>query len=137
MRSSCSKCGMHIESPWSFCPHCGASAKQAELIPREHQRVPVIGAFSGVLLGAAVAPVLIIVGCMLCLTGLGAFVGVPLILAGILAPIAGPLFGSTMVAGKCPWCGTSVSCMSHCSDFACPACDRRIAVNKHELIRAG
>ncbi len=136
MSAPCSKCGLRLESPWSFCPHCGAAAGQEKPAPREHEKVPVKGAFSGIVLGVVVAPALIIVGAMLCLTGLGAFVGVPMIIAGVLSPLAGPLFGATAVVGKCPWCNASVSCMSHCRNFACPECARRIAVKKHELMRA-
>jgi len=136
MNAPCKKCGLSLEPPWSFCPHCGAAATYTAPTPREHERVPVKGAFSGMVLGLVLAPVLIIVGCMLCLTGLGAFAGVPMIIAGILSPLAGPVFGSTTVVGKCPWCGASVSCLSHCRDFACHACNRRIAVKKHELLRA-
>jgi hypothetical protein len=43
---------------------------------------------------------MIIAGIMLCLTGLGAFLGVPLIIGGIIAPLAGPLFGMGVVKGK-------------------------------------
>lgn len=136
MSAPCPKCGLHLESPWDFCPHCGAAAERSRPIPREHEKAPVKGAFSGIVLGIVVAPVLIIVGVMLCLTGLGAFAGIPMIVAGVLAPLAGPLFGSTTVVGKCPWCDAPVSCLSHNRDFICPACAGRIAVKKHELMRA-
>ena len=136
MNSPCTQCGMLLETPWTFCPHCGAAANHKRAEPREHANPPVKGAFSGVVLGVIVAPVLIIVGVMLCLTGLGAFAGVPMIIAGIFAPLAGPVFGSSTVVGKCPWCGTSVSCLSHSHDFACHACAQRIAVKNHGLMKA-
>ena len=93
MNGTCSKCGMRMESPWSFCPQCGTAStheSQEAAVPEQHEQPPVKGAFSGLFLGVIVAPVLIIVGAMLCLTGLGAFVGVPMIIVGALSPLLGP-----------------------------------------------
>ena len=66
------------------------------------------GAFSGMALGMIAAPLMIVVGIMLCMTGWGLFFGVPVIIGGILAPLAGPLFGMGERKGKCPTCGTLV-----------------------------
>jgi hypothetical protein len=43
--------------------------------------------------GFVAVPPLLIVGSLLCLTGLDAFLGVPMIIAGVLAPLAGALYG--------------------------------------------
>jgi predicted RNA-binding Zn-ribbon protein involved in translation (DUF1610 family) len=94
------------------------------------------GGLSGLFLGLIAAPVLIIVGGMICLTGLGVFLGVPLIVAGICAPIIGPLLGVNALHGKCPWCGAKVSGVGLFDRFSCPTCGKHIVVRKRELMRA-
>ena len=66
--------------------------------PGEIEHAPMEGPFSGLLFGVLAAPILIIVGTLLCLTGLGAILGVPMILAAILAPLLGPLLGAVDAA---------------------------------------
>ena len=107
-------------------------------VPREHQKAPVRGAFGGMLFGVLAAPVLIIVGGMLCLTWLGAIAGIPMILAGVIAPLAGPLLGMGELKGPCPWCEAPVSCLGLMDGFSCPSCGKRIAVRNHhrELAKA-
>lgn len=141
MNRSCLKCGRQIEPPWSFCPHCGAATgheAMRKFVPREHQKAPVKGAFGGMLLGLLAAPVLIIVGGMLCLTWLGAIAGIPMILAGIIAPLAGPMLGMGELKGNCPWCDAPVRCLGLFDGFSCPSCGKRIAVRNHhrELAKA-
>ena len=75
----------------------------------DHKKAPVKGAFSGLFLGLLSAPVLLISGGMICLTGLGIVLGIPLIIAGICAPLIGSLMGLNALNGKCPWCGADVS----------------------------
>ncbi|MGB6719269.1 MAG: hypothetical protein WBE72_00625 [Terracidiphilus sp.] len=139
MNGPCAKCGVHLESPWKFCPQCGAEAAhepQAAAKPAEHEKASVKAAFGGLFLGMIVVPVLLIVGTMLCLTGLGAFLGVPMIIAGILSPLAGPMLGITEVRGKCPWCGVPVNSIAQIDAFVCHSCSKRIAVKSRTLVRA-
>jgi len=138
MNGTCTKCGAHLSAPWKFCPGCGAAiAPEAnpELLPAE--KAPVKEAFSGLYLGAVVGPAMLITGGMLCLTGLGVFLGVPLIIGGILAPLAGPLVGMTSLKGKCPWCGEPVSSLNAKGNFACEACGKRVAVQDHRFVALG
>ena len=140
MTSKCVKCGAHMDPAWSYCSRCGAAnpdvaGRKAE--PRKHERSPVRNAFGGLLFGVLVAPVCIIVGGMLCLTGLGAFAGVPLIILGILAPLIGPILGFNEIKGNCPWCGTKInSILNHSQDFPCPNCGKEIAIRDKELQKA-
>jgi zinc-ribbon domain len=139
MTELCPKCGAHLSSPWRFCPDCGTaipSRAQEQASGTEIEKAPVKGAFSGLLFGLIVAPVFIIVGGMLCCTGLGAFLGVPMIVAGILAPILGPMIGIGEPKGKCPWCGTTVSNVVNAPGFDCHVCHKRITVQDHRFVRA-
>jgi DNA-directed RNA polymerase subunit RPC12/RpoP len=140
MTGTCSKCAAHLELPWKFCPHCGTTSTQeiqtqAPAHP-EPEKPPVKSAFSGLLLGFIAAPVLIIYGGMICLTGLGVFLGVPMIIAGVCAPLIGSMMGLNALKGKCPWCGEWVSGVGIFDRFSCPACSKRIVVKKHEMLRA-
>lgn len=102
MEPVCSHCGERLEPNWIFCARCSARVPAAE--PKQQHEppepAPVTGAFSGLYFGLIAAPVMVIVGSMLCLTGLGAFLGIPMIIGGILAPLAGPMLGMGAAKGK-------------------------------------
>ena len=137
MKESCGKCGTHLELPWSYCPLCGTASPHEQTAPAEHEPAPTKRAFSGLLFGFIVAPVCIIVGTMLCLTGLGAFLGIPMIVAGALSPLLGPMLGLDTHAGKCPWCGAKVSIVPLVDAFHCEECHRKISVKNHgDMVRA-
>lgn len=104
MTDLCMQCGEHLASPAIFCARCGARVSRLETktdkVP-EHlaaEKAPVKGAFSGLYFGLIAAPLLLVVGIMLCLTGLGIVFGLPMIVMAIFAPLAGPLLG--MGAGQ-------------------------------------
>ncbi len=115
------------------------ACKRLQNLPHVHhepEKVPVRNGFSGLFFGLIAAPVLIIVGGMICLTGLGIVLGIPLIVAGVLAPLIGPLMGVNSLRGTCPWCGGEVSGVGIFDKFSCPKCSQRIVVKKHELLKA-
>ncbi len=139
MDGQCAKCSAKLTPEWKFCPSCGATVVQTTHVEVQHlpaEKTPVKGAFGGLLLGVLVTPMMLIVGTMLCLTGLGAFVGVPMIIGGVLAPLVGPMMGFGSLRGKCPWCGKTVSSISSIQSFDCDACHHRIAFRQNEFVRA-
>lgn len=137
MQALCSKCGIELTSAWSFCPHCGTVVPQEPQPPLGHERHPARGAFGGLVYGFIAAPVLIIPGILLCLLGWGVFLGVPMIVMGILAPLAGPVFGMGEHRGKCPSCGTTVLTTADGKMHYCPRCNEQFAVKGREVISAG
>lgn len=140
MVDTCAKCGSHIESQWKFCPLCGVGrapeTTEPPHTPPAHERAPVKGAFSGLFFGLIAAPVLIIAGGMICLTGLGIVLGIPLIVAGVLAPVIGPMMGINSMRAACPWCGAKVTGVSIFDKFSCPTCGEHIVMKKRELLKA-
>ena len=139
MEGHCPKCDTHLELAWRFCPNCGAAhplETHRKPAPEEHEKAPVQGAFSGLLFGMIVAPMLLIVGTLLCLTGLGAILGIPMILAAVFSPLLGPMIGIGTLKGKCPWCGTAVNSAERAKDFTCIACSQRIAIRHREFVKA-
>ncbi len=140
MEGHCSTCGVRVESLWKFCPHCGEASVHAAERPAEPEapeKAPARGAFGGLLFGMLAVPILVIVGTMLCLTGLGAILGIPMIVAAVFAPLLGPMIGLGALQGKCPWCGVSVSSVANVKDFDCHSCGKRIAIRHREFVAAG
>jgi DNA-directed RNA polymerase subunit RPC12/RpoP len=101
-----------------------------------NQRAPVEGAFGGLLMGLLTAPILIIFGTLLCLTGLGAILGVPLILGAIFAPLLGPMIGLGALKGECPWCGASLGAITSKQSFDCSHCNQRVLIRNRKFVRA-
>ncbi len=140
MTISCSHCTGSMDPQWSFCPHCGsvnAHPQPLPAVPAQPEKAPTREVFGGLFFGFIAAPVCIIVGIMLCCTGLGAIAGIPLIALGILAPLIGPLLGLSELRGNCPWCGTRIrSILNHKDGFCCHACSRKIEVRNERLVKA-
>jgi len=139
MNAQCTKCRMTLELSWTFCPKCGLAVPQETHSHAEHaghEKSSMPGAFGGLLFGVIAAPILLIVGIMLCLTGLGAFLGVPLIIAAIFAPLAGPLFGMGEHKVRCPSCKTRMITIADSRMHYCPACEKEFAVGEHQLVKA-
>ena len=135
MNTQCSKCGIGLEPSWTFCPHCGVAVTheiQYQIQHKEaalpHEKTSAKGGFGGLLIGVVIAPMFVIVGAMLCLTGIGVFLGLPMILVGVLAPLAGPMFGLGEHRGKCPSCGTNVVTITDGLSHKCPACNEEFVV---------
>jgi uncharacterized Zn finger protein (UPF0148 family) len=139
MTGHCAKCNAALSADWRFCPMCGAvgmESEHGEPPTREKERSPEKGAFSGLLMGVIVVPMLLIVGTLLCLTGLGAILGVPMIVAGILAPLVGPLIGMRSHQTHCPYCGTSLSNLESSRPATCPVCNQKVTMNRGRLEKA-
>jgi predicted amidophosphoribosyltransferase len=138
MNAQCVKCGAHLSSPWKFCPQCGTAFNHefVQHAPVEHEKAPMKYAFSGLLFGLLVAPMMLIVGTMLCMTGLGAIAGAPMIVGGILAPLLGPMIGMGSPKGKCPWCGTAINNFMNAAHFHCHACSQGVAVEDQRFVKA-
>jgi hypothetical protein len=133
MDATYSNCKTHLGSTqWSFCPHCGMAVAHEAPKPLEHAHHPARGAFGGLAYGLIAAPILIIAGMMICLTGWGIFLGIPVVILGVLAPLAGPLFGMSEHTAQCPECGTKVVTLADGKMHACPACSAQFGVDEHE-----
>ena len=135
MDAHCSKCGMQVPSLWKFCPHCG-TAIALESHPSKHEHHAARGAFGGMFYGLIAAPILIFPGMLLCFLGWGIVLGIPMILLGILMPIAVPIFGLGEHKGKCPSCGTRMISVEDGKGHACPVCNEKFAMEDQHAIGA-
>jgi DNA-directed RNA polymerase subunit RPC12/RpoP len=138
MNTACTQCGAHLDSPWKFCPLCGAAQARPEEtpLPHEHERTSAQYGFIGLMFGLFVATPLILYGSVMCLLGPPMVFGIPLILIGIAAPLVGPYLAVNAVRGKCPWCGEKITSIGPLDAFYCHRCSHRIAVKDHEMMRA-
>ena len=131
MNRHCTQCGTDLVEAWSFCPSCGTrlEEKRVSSKPHWHEFAPSKGAYGGLVYGVVTAPILILAGVMICLTGWGIFLGIPIVLIGIMAPLAGTLFGIGEHQGKCPKCGVRVISNSDHLAHACPHCGEPFSVD--------
>jgi hypothetical protein len=134
MDARCLRCGMIQTSAWNYCPQCGLRMAHESPAPTAHQHAPSKGAFSGMYVGLVAAPILIISGVMLCLTGWGVFFGVPFILLGILAPLYGPLVGMGEHSGKCPSCASRMISIADSKKHECPVCNQKFAIEETQAV---
>lgn len=100
MSDHCSKCGEPLASNWVFCARCGAHIEQPPPAAEEHEPAPVTGAFTGMLFGLIAMPLALIFGIMLCFTGWGIVIGIPIIILALLSPLIGPMIGLGAAKGK-------------------------------------
>ena len=133
MDARCSKCSMQIPSAGNFCPYCGTAVAR-ESRPVKHDRHRGRAAFGGTFYGLIAAPILIIPGILLCLLGWGIFLGIPMIIMGILLPLAGPIFGMGEHRGKCPSCGTRMISVEDGQKHACPVCNAMFAMEDQQTV---
>ena len=139
MEAACPKCAAPADGLWVYCPHCGNTIKPESLPTADaagSQPAPVEGAFGGLLVGLLTVPVLIILGTLLCLTGLGAILGVPMIVGAIFAPLLGPMIGLGALKGNCPWCAGRLGVLSSKQSFDCSHCKQRVLIRKGKFVRA-
>lgn len=92
----------------------------------------------GLFFGASCGIWMVLFGIGLCCTGIGAIVGIPLILAGIIMPfICGPVasIGMTRLTGKCPYCRTLLRIDPQLGWTDCCLCKARIMIRNNYLYK--
>jgi len=94
--------------------------------PRRPEKAPARLAHSADCSRMLAVPILVIVGTMLCLTGLGRNLGVPMILAAVFGPAAGSDDRPRRSEGQMPLVRDLVSSVANAKDFDCHACGKRI-----------
>ncbi len=94
------------------------------------------GVALGCLAGWGMASIFIVIGILLSLTGVGAIIGIPLIIGGFFMPFLGPLIGLANIKGDCPYCGNVVTAMSTKPGIDCPACKKRIIIKDKNFYRS-
>jgi DNA-directed RNA polymerase subunit RPC12/RpoP len=102
----------------------------------ETKRRPVFGVLVGVLVGTAAGIAMMFLGWLLCKTGVGCVLGIPLYLAGLTAPIiVGVVGGLGAVQGICPVCGHKIVTLRLFGEgVTCWTCRQRLIVKGNRFI---
>jgi DNA-directed RNA polymerase subunit RPC12/RpoP len=58
------------------------------------------------------------------------------IIAGIFAPLIGPLVGIGEPRGKCPWCGAELNDIVNSPAFECHACKGKVLLQDNKFVKA-
>jgi DNA-directed RNA polymerase subunit RPC12/RpoP len=103
--------------------------------PTEAQDEKGFGVATGALGGLVGSGCLVIVGILLTLTGIGALIGIPLILLGLAMPFVGGALGLSAIKGPCPYCGHAIHTDSTKLGLDCPACKQRIVIKDKKFYR--
>lgn len=140
----CNRCGAALPPQVGFCPHCGHALRRADLRPADSSvkslsgRTAVVGSAAGGCLGLSFGIWLILIGALLTLTGIGAIIGLPLIIAGLLLPFftaaGGGAMGKGAIKGKCVYCGWKFFGRVVEGGITCPSCQRRMIVRNKQLL---
>lgn len=117
----------------------GRVLEQRHLEQSGTRQAAVEGALMGFGAGLIVPSLLVFVGIILCLTIIGAVIGIPMIIVGIILMIVGPFFGlamgSTSIKGLCPYCRGKVLALPTTPGVNCPACTKRIVIRNKRFYR--
>ena len=131
----CRECSKEISTEATVCPNCGAPYPHGKSVvePHEAKGTKAKGdKLAGVLAATDVGlGCLIPAGVLISLTGIGAIIGIPMIIAGISAPIA----GLASIKGPCPYCGSTVKTMKTIQGVTCSACKNRVLVRDGKFYR--
>ncbi|MBD3348841.1 MAG: hypothetical protein GF400_06555 [Candidatus Eisenbacteria bacterium] len=95
------------------------------------------GVAEGCATGWVLGIILVVMGLLLTFTGIGAIIGIPLIVAGIIVPLVAPFLGLSSIRGPCPYCGSRVRASRGSPGAVCPACGRRIVIRDGRYYRVG
>ena len=140
-RRACPRCGAGLRvSPKGeeYCPvlSCRWPKPQSrEQIAKRSRGSGWVGAILGFCVGCFVMIVEIVIGAILTATGIGAILGIPILLLSPLSPFIGLWYGSKSFTGECPYCRGSVFIFGGSQSVTCPHCGQQIIVQGQDLYR--
>jgi len=95
---------------------------------------PVTGVLAGTFKGLVLLSLVLWAGGLLTVTGIGAVVGVPILVLGVPMALLYPFFTAARFGGPCPRCGEDVAFTIEKPGVDCPGCKGRIVLRKKRLV---
>jgi len=100
----------------------------------ETRSAKVAGVFAGGFFGIAAAGCTFWAGVLLTLTGIGALLGIPMIVISFVLPFVGALGGLGTITGACPHCSTAIHASRFSPGTDCPGCKRRVLIREKRFV---
>jgi DNA-directed RNA polymerase subunit RPC12/RpoP len=139
---TCPNCGQISPSDASACP-CGYQLAGNQPIspppltqtsqPTESDKA--VGVAAGAVMGMGCSAMFFVCGLLLSLTGIGAIIGVPMMLGALVLPFLMPALGLAAIKSPCPYCRTTVRARSTDPGVTCPGCKKRVVIRDKQFIR--
>jgi DNA-directed RNA polymerase subunit RPC12/RpoP len=101
----------------------------------EARSAKVEGAAVGLASGVAAGGCFFIAGLLLTVTGIGAIIGIPMMIGAFLGPLIGLGRGAEKLKGDCPYCGMEIEAEHANMGVTCRVCKQRVIVRKQRFCR--
>ena len=130
---NCVVCGKEISDTANTCVSCGAPVVRTSIMYAPTEAHIKLAKEKDRFASEKYGIVLIVIGFLLCLTGLGMIIGVPFIIVGLWYFLFKRGKAGNLGMGDCPNCKTPMSFDRSLSSVSCPTCHKLILISGYTM----